>query len=245
MSKTNKPIGIIAAMDIEVDFLLENMSDKATQTISGMTFTRGNLAERDAVVAVCGIGKCAAAMCAQTMILRYEVDAIINTGVAGALCDKLDIYDIAVATSAVQHDVDTTAIGDPVGLISGINLVNIPCCPDLAARVLACAKELDITAHSGVIATGDMFVSDMDKRAHIRATFDAIACEMEGGAIAQVCHVNRVKCTIIRSISDKADGHSEEYSKFKHRAAERSGRLVLRTLSLESEECRVQGAEWS
>jgi len=225
-------IGIIAAMQIEADSLIAEMTETSSETISGTTYIKGNLREKKIVVAVCGIGKCFAAMCAQTMILRYQPTLIINTGVAGALSDRLDIYDIAIATSAVQHDFDTTDIdNDPIGNIPGIRLVNLPCSQNVAQTLIQLAKKLDINVLPGVIATGDVFVSCKERKAFIRDTFTAIACEMEGGAIAQVCYVNDVECAIIRSISDNADGEVEEYDKFKYKAAENSCKLLLEFLA--------------
>ena len=116
-------VGIIGAMHIEVETIKSLMENKTAETISGVEYVRGTLHGREIVTAVCGIGKVAAAMCAQTMILKYAPDCIINTGVGGSLSTKLAIGDIAVAESLVQHDMDTSALGDPVGLVSGINKV--------------------------------------------------------------------------------------------------------------------------
>ena len=113
-------IGIIAAMNVEMESLRSFMTDTTTETISGITFVSGTLEGKQVVTAICGIGKVFAAMCAQTMILRYQPECIVNTGVAGTLSDKLTIGSIAVSSAVVQHDMDTSAIGDPVGLISGI-----------------------------------------------------------------------------------------------------------------------------
>ena len=119
-------IGIIAAMNVEMEGLRAHMENPVSETVSGVTFVRGTIAGREVVTAVCGIGKVFAALCAQTMILRYAPEAVINTGVAGTLTDELTIGNLAVSSCVVQHDMDTSAIGDPVGLISGINKVEIP-----------------------------------------------------------------------------------------------------------------------
>ena len=115
--------GIIGAMRIEVETIKSLMENKSVETVGGVEYVKGTLHGKDVVIAVCGIGKVAAAMCAQTMILRYAPDRIINTGVGGSLSTKLAIGDIAVAESLVQHDMDTSPLGDPKGLISGINMV--------------------------------------------------------------------------------------------------------------------------
>ena len=116
-------VGIIGAMHIEVETIKALMENKTVETISGVDYVRGVLHGSEIVIAACGIGKVAAAMCAQTMILKYAPDCIINTGVGGSLCTKLAIGDIAVAEKLVQHDMDTSPLGDPKGLISGINKI--------------------------------------------------------------------------------------------------------------------------
>ena len=115
-------IGIIGAMQIEVEALCAAMTDTETLTVGNMTFVCGRLRGKRVVCAKCGIGKVFAAMCAQTMILKYAPDCIINSGVAGTLSESLSIGQIALAEQVVQHDMDTSPIGDPVGLISGISL---------------------------------------------------------------------------------------------------------------------------
>ena len=135
-------IGIIAAMDVEMKSLRSFMTDTKTETVSGITFVSGTLEGKLVVTAVCGIGKVFAAMCAQTMILRYQPECIVNTGVAGALSDKLSIGSVAISSAVVQHDMDTSALGDPLGLISGVNKVQLPADSDLCGQLSACATVL-------------------------------------------------------------------------------------------------------
>ncbi len=116
-------IGIIGAMDVEVAELIESMENIKKDTISGIVYYEGTLQGKDVVVAKCGIGKVHAAVCTQTMILKYNPAAIINTGVAGSLSASLDIGDLVVSNKVVQHDFDTSGVGDPIGLISGIDLI--------------------------------------------------------------------------------------------------------------------------
>lgn len=220
-------IGIIGAMSAEVEALKEKIEDKMVETVSGTEFVSGRLCGKDAVVAQCGIGKVFAAICAQTMILRYGASVIINTGVAGTLSEKLGILDVAVSTAVVQHDMDTTAIGDAPGLISGINVVEIAASQALAQRIVELAIGQGNRAVGGVIASGDQFINNAERKAFIRDTFGAIACEMEGAAIGQVCYVNGVDFAIIRSISDNASGEAEmEYPEMVKIAAINSQRLV-------------------
>lgn len=221
-------IGIIAAMDVEMKSLRSYMENTETEVISGIRFVRGTLEGKDVVTAVCGIGKVFAALCAQTMILHYQPRCIINTGVAGTLTDALTIGSIAVSSAVVQHDMDTSPLGDPVGLISGINKVELPADRLLTGQLSACAKVMGIKTATGVIASGDQFVASAERKAFIVEHFKAIACEMEGAAVGQVCYVNKVPFCVLRAISDSADGSSHmDYPAFTRLAAEQSVRLLL------------------
>ncbi len=221
--------GIIGAMDLEMEKLIGLLEGDETRVISGITFHRGTLFGREVVLAVCGIGKCFAALCAQTMILTYHPDRVINIGVAGSLTDRLSVGDIAVASDVVQYDMDTSAVGDPVGMISGINLINLPCSPALGEKLCAAAERNGIKAVTGTIATGDCFLASWERKNAIGEQFSAIACEMEGGGIAQACYVNGVECVVLRSISDSVNGGCEDYEQFKRLAAQHSS-TVMETL---------------
>ena len=155
----NKKIGIIGAMACEVEPLIAQMQDAKQVTVGSIKFTEGVLCGKDTVIAICGIGKVFAAMCAQTMILHFGVSAIVNVGVAGSLCDQLRIGDIAIASSTVQHDMDTSPIGDPVGLISGINLVYLPCSDRLCDLLSQCVAAQGVHYVRGTVASGDGFVA--------------------------------------------------------------------------------------
>ena len=220
-------IGIIGAMSVEVNALKAEMKKAKSETVSGIEFVSGTLYGKEAVVAQCGIGKVFAALCAQTMILKYNVDFVINTGVAGTLSDKLDILDVAVATGVVQHDMDTSPLGDPVGLISGINIVNFPTSEKLADDIVSVSQAIGIKCVKGVIASGDQFINSNEKKAWIHDTFDAIACEMEGAAIGHVCYVNGVDFAVVRAISDSASGESHmEYPEMVKLAAAQSTAMI-------------------
>lgn len=224
--------GIIGAMSVEVEALKARIENAKRETLSGIEFVSGRLCGADVVVAQCGIGKVFAAICAQTMIIKYGVSRIINTGVAGTLSDKIGILDFAVSTAVVQHDMDTTAIGDAPGLISGINVVEMPASRELCERVIELARAQGNVCEGGVIASGDQFINNAEKKAFIRDTFGAIACEMEGAAIGHVCYVGGVDFVIIRCISDNASGEAEmEYPEMLKRAAVKSQSLVEAILS--------------
>ena len=203
-------IGIIGAMELEIQGLRARLDQPETSVISGVRFDTGSIHGVPVVLAVCGVGKVFAALCAQTMILRFPVHAVINTGVAGTLCSALGIGDVALASDVVQHDMDTSPLGDPVGMISGPNLVHLPADGALTDRLAARAASLGLHCQVGTIATGDQFLAQAERKRWIHETFGAIAGEMEGGSIGQVCYVNHIPFAVLRTISDGADGSAPE-----------------------------------
>lgn len=225
-------IGIIGAMKPEIDGIKAIIENKKTEVISGVEYVCGKIGNTEVVAAQSGIGKVFAAICAQTMILKYKPEAIINVGVGGTLSDKLGVSDIAIATSVVQHDMDTSPLGDPVGLLSGINIVNIPCSKKLSEELLNCVRELNINCETGVIASGDQFIASTEQKDRIKENFSAIACEMEGGSIGHVCYVNGVDFCVVRAISDGAnDGAVMDYPSFMELAAKNSIEVMKKFLA--------------
>ncbi len=220
-------IGIIGAMQIEVDNLLNDMDNKTQKIISGIRYVSGSLYGLEAVVAKCGIGKVFAALCTQTMILEYKPELIINTGVSGGLLSETNIGDVIIGRDVVQHDMDTSPIGDPIGMISGINLTHIPCSDSIIKKLDNVLAEMNINHKTGTIATGDRFLSDTKETQRINDLFGAIAFDMESAAIGQVCYVNDIDYGIIRSISDNGSEEAgEDFSKFAEKAAKISAKAV-------------------
>ena len=179
----------------------------------------------DLLAACGGVGKVNAAMCAQILCRHYRADLILNSGVAGCLTD-LPIGALVLAEDFVQHDVDTTAVGDPIGLVSTVNTVTFPTWdPQRCREILA---ELGHPAESGRVASGDWFAVKGDRAAWIRDTFHPTLTEMEGGAIAQVCLRNGTRFVALKSVSDHlfSERQAEEYFDF-GQALEALGRAVL------------------
>lgn len=218
-------IGIIGAMSEEISHFSEIMENKETKKFGSLEFISGKIYGKDVVCAMCGIGKVFAAVTAQTMILCYKPDMIINTGVAGSLTDELKVFDVAVGTASVQYDFDTTAFGDPLGLIPTLNTVKLPCDPKITDMLCACADELKIPHKRSIIATADRFLEDDGKKSFLKEHFGASACEMEGGSIGQVCVFNKVPYGIIRCISDSSGG-TADYNEFVKRSAKISARIT-------------------
>ncbi len=227
-------VGIIGAMKIEVDALCDMMQDAVVEEIAGIAFHRGTLCGRSVVVAQCGIGKVFAAMCAQVMILTYAPAVIVNTGVAGTLTDKLSIGQVAIADKLVQHDMDTTPLGDPAGLISGINMVYFPADPKASACLADCVAAEDVPHATGTIASGDQFIGRQSQKDFIKATFEnVVACEMEGASIAHVCYMNATPCAVLRAISDGGDDDAAmDYPTFCAHAAQVAIRVMVRFLNV-------------
>ena len=197
-----------------------------------LEFTSGSFGGRDVVVGMSGVGKVNAAMCAQTMILKYAPSLVINSGVAGSLSPRLGIGDIAVGTGVVEHDFDTTAVGDPPAFFLELDGDTFPCDPDAVKAILRAAEAEGVRAVQAKLASGDRFISDADTKARLVKLFGAEACEMEAGAIAHVCFSNGVPCAVIRAISDSTDGeHQVEFYQFLPVAAERSARVLMRFLA--------------
>ena len=203
-------IGIIGAMDVEINGLVKEMVISEEKEISGIAFYKGLLEGKETVVAKCNPGKVNAAICAQTMILMYDVKALINTGVAGGLSRNLNICDVAIASDVVEHDMDTTPLGEPAGFISGINMVKIPADKKIYTILGKCAKECDDTyTETGTIASGDQFLNSSVVKDRIISMFGAIAGEMEGASIGHVAYANNIPFGVLRVISDNADGESD------------------------------------
>ena len=221
-------IGIIGAMDAEVEGRISRLPDARVLTVSGVCFRYGELFGKRIVVARCGVGKVFAALCAEAMILNFAPALLINSGVGGALDSSLKPLDIVFADKLVQHDMDTSPLGDPKGLISGINIVYFEADKRAVSILSESARELKVNYTVGTVATGDRFISSMADKERIVGDFGAAACEMEGGAIAQVAYVNNTPFAVIRAISDSANGEANmDYSEFLLKAAEVSFNLTL------------------
>ena len=172
-----------------------------------------------------------AATCAQVLVDRFGVSALLNTGIAGSLDAAINIGDIVVADDAANHIMDVCNLGYAAGQTPGLDTLAFPCSPALSKSVVAAASAIGATAHTGRVASGDRFVRDNFEKLRITETFDAKCCEMEGAAIAQVAWANGVPCAIVRAISDKADGSSSmDYPTFEAQAARNSAALVIAML---------------
>lgn len=232
-------LGIIGAMQIEVDSLLSAMEDRQDRSVAGVPFSCGKIGGQDVVVVMCGIGKVCAALTAQILIDRFGVHAIVNTGVAGGLDARLEVGDLVIATDAVQHDFDLTGFGYVRG--------HLPCAGgektavsrfladgNLSDRFEKAAMAIggDGKAIRGTVVSGDIFVCDASLKQRLIDDFGAAATEMEGAAIAQVCFLNKIPFAIVRAISDLAGKEAKiSYDEFEKKAALRSAKIIQKMLS--------------
>lgn len=222
-------IGIIGAMTVEVQMLKDMMQNVNVAKASGIEYYAGTISDVDVVVAQAGVGKVNAAICTEAMILKYEPSAIINIGVAGGLATALKVGDIAIADTVVEHDMDTSALGDPIGFISGIDIINIPCAGWVTEALGVAAQKIDgINTLCGTIVSGDQFISSKEKKTELVNRFGAIATEMEGASIGHVCYMNDVPFGVLRAISDSADDEADmSFNEFCEMAAKNSLKVIL------------------
>lgn len=206
-------IGIIGAMDSEVETLFAHMSCNEKVNLNNLTFYKGKLYNKDVVIVKCGIGKVNAALCTQLLILNFKVSKIINTGIAGAIGEGLKIYDFVVSTEAVYHDFDVQFFGYKLGQVPGMP-ETFKADSSLINAAVSAFEETDFSAKlnikKGLIASGDQFISGSEKKASIISNFHPQCVEMEGCAIAHTCYANNVPFVIIRCMSDTADDSVKE-----------------------------------
>lgn len=222
-------LGIIGAMDEEVNKLKEQLEECFISRKAGMDFYKGKLFGKDVVIVRSGIGKVNAAICTQILADDFNVDNIINTGIAGSLNEKINIGDIVLSTDTVEHDMDAVAFGYKLGVIPRMD--NSFFVADEKLRNIAkecCHEILDgVEVFEGRIVSGDQFISDREKKNWLVENFSGYCTEMEGAAIAHAAYLNNIPFLIIRAISDKADDSaSMDYPAFEAMAIENSVKLL-------------------
>jgi len=228
-----KRIGIIGAMEIEVEMLKEVTTIEKNTEIAGMGFVVGNLEGQEIVLVTSGIGKVNAAICAQILINKFDVTHVINTGVAGAIHDDLDFGDLVISTDLIEHDMDATGFGYEPGQIPGMDQWIFKADEELINLADQAAKEEKInhSVYKGRIVSGDVFISSPEKKNYLAEQFKAYAGEMEGAAIGHACFLNKVPFLILRAMSDKANGTAHEnFEAFCQEAAVNSSNIVKNML---------------
>ncbi len=227
--------GIIGAMDYEIDLLVKDLENKKEEKKFGLTFYLGKLKKYDVIIVKCGVGKVNAGRTTQVLISEYSPKYIINTGIGGGLNHQLKIGDIVISTDLIQHDFDVTFLGYAKGyMCTGENNkepTKYIADKELSEKMKTILEKIggDRTIFFGRILTGDSFISSQEKRQELVKDFDGFCCEMEGAAIAQVAHLNKVPFTVIRVISDLPTGKGPtDYNSFELEASK------LSSIALES-----------
>lgn len=222
-------IGIIGAMEEEVAALKEKMQINGVLRKASMEFYEGTLQGKPVVVVRSGIGKVNAGLCTQILIDLFDVKKVINTGIAGSLDARINIGDIVISTEAVQHDMDATQFGYPLGQIPRMETFGFPADKEMVQVAKeACEKvNPEISVFTGRVVTGDQFIAAREVKDRIKESFGGLCTEMEGAAIAQAAWLNKVPFVIIRAISDKADDSANmDYPTFEAQAIIHSVRLT-------------------
>ena len=228
-------IGIIGAMEEEVASLKEEMDVQEIVEKAGMMFCKGILCGQKVVVVRSGVGKVNAGICAQILVDLFQVDLLINTGIAGSLDARIDIGDMVISTDALQHDMDASVFGDPVGQIPRLDTFSFPADEALARKAIRANEKAnpDIRTFTGRIVSGDQFICSKEVKGRIVENFHPLCVEMEGAAIAQAAYLNKVSYVIIRAISDKADNSAcMDYPTFEKKAIAHSVRLMKELLPM-------------
>lgn len=235
---SNQPIGIIGAMDCEIEYLTSILKEKEALELFGYTFYKGKINSKNVVIVKCGIGKVNAARGTQLMIDRFSPCRIINTGIAGGIGPEMEIGDAVIARDLVQHDFDVT----PFGYAKGYMFYGDSSKPTLYETDKNVADNLKTAAVSvlplgtvkeGRVASGDQFIASTEKRKYIYETFGAIAAEMEGASIAQTAFFAGVPFAVLRVMSDKGDGTaSGNYAEFEEKTAVRSAKIIEKFIEL-------------
>lgn len=229
-------VGIIGAMELEIELLKDDLHLENELQKAGMTFYLGELAGVEVVVVKSGIGKVNAGICTQILVDEFNIEQLIFTGVAGAIDPKLEIKDIIISTDLVQHDVDATAFGNrKPGEIPQLDKVSFEADTNLVDLAFKAGKDIlnseSNKVYKGRILSGDQFISDKQKVKQLKNEFGGYCTEMEGAAVAQAAYLNQLPFVIIRSISDKADEEADiSFNKFAKVAAQHSYKIVISIL---------------
>lgn len=232
-----KKIGIIGAMEVEVNYLKTLLGNEIKNTEAGsLNFMEGKIHGTDVVLVRSGVGKVNAALCAQRLIIQFGCTHVINTGIAGAMANELGVLDFVVSTEAVHHDMNATGFGYKMGQIPQMDVFAFEADKKMIQAAKEAFSENELSkGHKiieGRIATGDQFISEKEIKASIQKNFSPACVEMEGAAIAQACYLNKTPFVILRCMSDNADElRRNDYDFNEVVAGELSAKLVEHILA--------------
>lgn len=222
-------IGIIGAMQEEINELLNNMSDMKHTEKAGILFHSGQIEGQPIILCKCGVGKVNAAVCTQILIDTFQVEAVIFTGVAGALHPDLQIGDLVISSDCMQHDMDVSPLGFARGMIPYADTSIFPADPLLIKHAYECSTAAFAgSVMIGRVLSGDQFIANRDTVRNLYSDLNGACTEMEGAAVAQTCYMNHIPYVVIRSMSDQADGSAVvNFSEFTIMAAKHSHSIVM------------------
>ena len=228
----NMRYGIICAMDEELKDLLENLEDRTDKEVGGTEFYTGKIKGKEVVLVRCGIGKVQSGITTALMIVEFNVDCVINSGSAGGIGNGLHVGDVVLSTGAAYHDADATAFGYKKGQLTGQPQI-FEACRKLVSRLEKAAQKTNLNVKTGLIVTGDQFVSSDEAIAQIKAIYpDALCCEMEGAAIAQAAYQLRTPFVVVRAMSDNGNGDAaQSFDEFIIDAGKRSAKMIMALLA--------------
>lgn len=210
-----KKIGIIGAMDVEVEGFCHQMTGVILHQVCGLDFLEGFLAETPVVVVRSGVGKVNAALCAQMLIIKFKISHLINTGVAGAIAKGLNVLDLVISTEVMYHDVDATNWGYESCTVPGMDRTFVADKNLIIIATEVCKKLFpERKIIKGLIASGDQFIGSTELKNKIKGLCNPACVEMEGAAIGHVAAVNKIPFVVIRCMSDMADDDGEETARF-------------------------------
>ena len=205
-----KNIGIIVAMDEEGEAIERIMTDIEIRQIYDLIFKIGKIKNRKCVLVKSGVGKVNAARTTQIMLDNFNIEYVLNVGSAGSINSMLEIGDVIIGKEVVQHDFDITAFGHSKGYITGVGN-SVICDRELVEKFESIIKNMAQKKYNikiGIVATGDIFCTDIEMKDKIRTKFDADVVDMECGAIAQTCYLDEIPFVVIRSVSDTPNGNN-------------------------------------
>lgn len=225
--KENTVVGILGAMEIEIEEFKNIYTGGEIEKYAGFEFYIVNYKEKKLIIGYSKVGKVFSTMAATIMIMRYKIEYLIFSGIAGALNESYKVLDICVASKACQHDIDITQFGHPKGFITGAGGVYVDSSAELIEKAKKAARKIGININEGIIATGDQFISSSKEKKLIKKEFSADMIEMEGGSVATVAKQFDIPFIITRTISDSANGDGlMEFNEFVGKAAKKNSNFV-------------------
>lgn len=217
-------IGIIGAMELEIQKLISDLEEKEIKEIAFLEFYTGKLYSKDVVIVKSNEGKVNSAIATQILISNFDVSYILNVGVAGALDKTFNIYDIAISSNTVEFDQDVTALGYKKGHTFGLDLIYIDAYINIVEKINKICNKLKLTSKIGTIISSDKFIVNEKEKVILENEFNAIAVDMESASINHVAKLNNIPFVALRVISDS--GNNIEYVKFANKAVDNISKIL-------------------